>query len=134
MKCIFLHLISLFLFCNIYSQDSSSQTNKIIQKWPGWSLNGNKISRSELKTEIYKVPEAVPFYEKHQKYRVMGVIGLGASVIFTLIDAKDRNNFDGEREIWKRIASTATLTVTLFCLIKSVSPLKKAIKIRNAAY
>ncbi len=64
---IFVTLLLLFICYSSYAQFGiKSNTDSIYRKsiFSPWRMNGDKLSPREIKTAVYKVPEATSYYKK----------------------------------------------------------------------
>lgn len=59
-----------------FAQDSTFSKNNAIRFKPfnGYRQNGHKLSEKELKTELYKIPAAIPFYKKAVTRKITGLL------------------------------------------------------------
>ena len=96
-------------------------------------MDGKRLTVKELKEEIYKVPEAIPYYEKSQTKKWIGYIGLILGVTFILI-SKNKDIYSveyGNPKIGFLLAGIFFITASDYLILKSFSLLKKAINIHN---
>lgn len=73
MKYLFIILVTIFSL-ESYGQDSTSALKNQLRfkTFKGWRIdNGKPLSAENLKSEIYKIPAAIPVYEKHKKNKTL---------------------------------------------------------------
>lgn len=131
MRVYILFALLLINFKDLISQDSSGL---IIKKGIGWRIDGKRISGSELKTKIYKVPEAIPVYKKAKKNLTLSYPMAISGIIFALLgqDVHDvASPRFGKKFIGFRISGLVLMGTALYCAIRSGKQFKQAIQIRN---
>jgi hypothetical protein len=122
-----------------FSQDSSSKVNSQITFRPfqGWRMNGHSLTSKEFKNEIYKVPPAIPVFNKATTNRAISFGLMVPMGIFTLLASqapevgsprfgKNNNEF--------LIAAFITGGFSWYFLSHSQKQYKKAAMLHNAAF
>lgn len=124
-----LFALSLCVCTHIYSQDSTRQhPNYIYKQGLSWRMNGQKLTAASLKTEIFKSPEAIPYYRKATTNLIFGgsMVLTGSLLQFISNKKETTNTISG----WN-IASFALAGTGLVYMIKYAVANRKAIRQRN---
>jgi hypothetical protein len=113
------------------SQDSSHiQNNKLTTKFfSRVRLNGKAINNYELKRELRKAPEAWAYYKQYSRRLIIGSSLLVPSILFNSLGDKDR--LLGKRNYGYKITSLLFGIGSLYFIISSNPPFKKAIRTYN---
>jgi hypothetical protein len=130
---ILLCVLFLNLSLSILAQDSTSSKNNQIQFKPfsRYNMNGHRLSEKQLKTELYKVPAAIPFYKKAKTQKITGcLLFIGGAASFALSDNNVLGN-SGRRINAGAIVGFTAMAVSFPILLSSFKQLKKSIAIHN---
>ncbi|MBN8676184.1 MAG: hypothetical protein J0L56_18780 [Chitinophagales bacterium] len=125
-------LLSFFLAfasLTIHSQDSARQhPNYIYKQGLSWRMNGQKLTAASLKAEIFKSPEAIPYYRKATTNLILGgsLVVAGSLLQFISNKKENTNTISG----WD-VASFTLAGTGLVYIIKSTVAKRKAIRLRN---
>lgn len=120
---VILFALSFYVCTNVFSQDSARQhPNYIYKQGLIWRMNGQKLTAQSLKAEIFKSPEAIPYYRKATTNLILG----GSLVLTGSLLQFISNTISG----WN-IASFTLAGTGLVYLIKSIVANRKAIRQRN---
>ena len=130
-----------FLGCGKFcAQDSTNKSTAIItRKTLGpFKMDGIRISPKEFKTEVYKVPSAIPFYKKAKTNEIIGYSFFAAMAGLAIFG--DDNNYRRRDTVHRKgrisayqISMTISTAGTLYFLLHSIKLYKKAIRVRNSA-
>lgn len=112
------------------AQDTTNQKNKIILIGLKAKLNGERLSGSELKTQIYKTPSAITDFKKY-KTSLGLAYGSGALVLGSVFFYSNKND---EPSITGPIISIVSSAAAVYFLLKAKSRLKKSVARRNLNY
>jgi hypothetical protein len=123
-------LIVLPLF--IQAQPTDSSYKHLSLKTYNYKLNGKRISNATFKSEIFKVPEAIPFYKRSKTQLWLGIALFTPGIIMTQ-EAQRRNPQRTNSAQNRLLASGGALICSgIYLAIKRYSNHKKAIKAYNA--
>lgn len=127
-------LVFFLIFCfsiKSAAQDSSfSLSGQITKKGVHWRMDGSKLNLKELKSAIYKVPEAIPYYKRANNRKVIGFSLLAPAVAFAFLG---RMNLDvnspryGNNRSGFSAAAIITYGTSIFFMASSLKQLKKAV-------
>lgn len=134
MKRIIVILILLFSIKN-YAQDSANKnTNHIYKTGKRWSMNGDKLSNKELKTELYKIPAAIPVYKKARTNEIIGYSFAVPMLVFTLL-AKQSSDISspsyGKNKRGFQIAGIISAGAVMYFILQAAKFKKMAIRVHN---
>ncbi len=110
-------------------------TNEITGKYPRYKINGLKLSGDQLKEEIYKTAEAVPYYRKAKTSKTMAYVILAPLAVTALL-LSPKDAFSGTTEYRRKqtsyyIATTLFSASVIYFILNNKKQLKKAVRIRN---
>lgn len=130
--------ILILISFHTFSQDTSiNKQIDIYRKWPGWKMDGRWLKGNELKQELYKVPDAIPLYQKSKKNLIIAASCLVSSATFAFLSRQESDigspNF-GKNKTGFAIAGIIAGGAGINFFIRSKKQLKKAIRIRNEKY
>jgi len=127
-KCICFLLV--FSFINAHSQDSTFKQKRIIYKsWPGYKLNGRTLKEKELKSELYKVPSSIPYYQKAHTSKIIGLSLIAPAILFAVL-GKPNDDSDNYK-VGYGIASIICSGTSIFFLLHSNKNKKRSVQIYN---
>ena len=121
----------LFIASTTMAQDSASHT--LSWKWPQWRMDGQKLSSKEFKQEIYKSPEAIPYYQKAKRSKIIAN-SMAAPILVSALFMKERNitnpNYGQNRPAMLLLALVSAGTGVTFAF-NSRKNMKTAVRLRN---
>jgi hypothetical protein len=112
--------------------DTVRNENQISRKWPGWKMNGKKISWKEVKNNIQLVPEAIPSLKKSinsKRIVLISAIPLTASLLF--IQDPDFPQIRSTRNTIYYITNLVSTAFILYFGIRAIKKQQDAIRIYN---
>lgn len=126
----------LFTYANSFSQDSSlSKPNQIYWKsLSGWRMNGQSLSSKEFKTEIYKVPAAIPVYKKGKRNRVIAfscLVPMGVCLLLGRQEPNPASSQFGKTKKGFLIVGGLSSGAVIYFSLHSKKQLKEAARIHN---
>jgi len=107
---------------------------KIYKEEFHWKKDGIKLSGSELRNEIFKVPQAIPLYKKAQKEKTIGYFLCGAAAILGFLSSKNNDTLNPKNNTGLKIATIVTGSGAIISLSRSIKNMKKAVKAYNSTY
>ena len=127
-------ILLFFLSMNMYGQDSTNNNPGILTKksFGPYRLNGGKISSLELKQEIYKVPEAIPFYKISNKNFInAGICILVSAGCIFLLDNPDRVRSPFKQHTGWYTVGLISFGASYYFILRSNKFMKKSINVYN---
>ena len=134
-------LLLLILFVlKASAQDSTKKVSGIITKkfFGPYKMDGNRISQKEFKTEVYKVPSAIPFYKKAKTNEIIGFSFFAVAAGLGIFG--DANKYSSRDTVYRKgrisgyqISMIVSTGGTYYFLLHSISLYKKALRARNSA-
>jgi hypothetical protein len=118
-------ILAIFVCSVIYAQDSA------IYKKGSWRMNGQILKSKELKTEIYKVQEAVPYYKKSRTNIWVSLGTTFLTMAALAIPEYQKDVIPSKTNKLRYVVAGTGLGLGCYFLLKSNSNLHKGIKIRN---
>ena len=137
MKYLFIILVTIYSL-ETYCQDSTSALKNQLhfKTFSGFRKDGKKISMGEFKTEIYKVPAAIPIYKKAARNYTFSYVSGASMSTFMLLSRRASNNSSagfGKRKTGFVIAGIVSMGAFYYLHFRSNKQLKQAAKIHNEA-
>jgi hypothetical protein len=124
---------------NAKAQDSTNKKTGIITKktFGPYRMNGEKLSRKELKAELYKVPTAIPLYKKAKTSEILGASFIVPVALLAFLGDPNKYNYrDTVHRTRKKgfyIGLLLSEGASFYFFFHSISLYKKAIRARNSA-
>jgi hypothetical protein len=122
------------------AQDSTNKSPGILSKktFGHYRIDGNRISKQEFKTEVYKVPTAIPFYKKAKTNEIIGFSFFAVMAGVAIFG--DANRYSYRDTVYRKgringyqIGMIISAGGTCYFLLHSIGLYKKAIRARNSA-
>lgn len=126
--CFFLFSVSLF------AQDTTHLAdNQIYWKWPHYKMDGRRLRGKEFADEMYKVPQAIPYYKKAMKNRTIGsLLVVPITIAAFLIKEPSGAYYVSTKTNSLYYGSIIVASGGLiYCFLRSKKYFKKAISIHN---
>jgi len=128
-------LILIFVYYNSFSQDSLTPKKQISFKtFSGWRMDGKRLAMKEFKNEIYKVPAAIPIYNKGTQNRTIGFICIAPLAVFSIASGGPgelSGSGHGKNNTVFLIGAFISSVTATYLLLRSDKQLKKAARIHN---
>ena len=127
----------LLLSINCFAQDSTTTNPRLITKKPFARYRADRQllkTQKDVKAEIFKVPSAIPLYNKSQKNLIIGSVLLIPAGGFLLLGrpAKNINSPQfGKRKVGYNVTALAFALGSCFFTFRSSSLFKASIREHN---
>ncbi len=133
---ILIPLLILFFAINAFGQDSTNKNTGIITKktFGPYRIDGNRISQREFKTELYKVPAAIPYYKKAKSNEIGVYAFLGVTGVFVFLSNRTtRYGYTGPAKNQETFLISALIAeaTSIYFYFRSSANMKRAIRLRN---
>ena len=132
MKRLLYIFLLLFFYTSHAQKNTDSLSGHLYKKGLRWRLDGKILDEKGLRTELYKSPISIPYYQKARTSKIIGLSFTAPTVLFILISNQNKgmaganNNNTGFA-----IAGIISGGAVVYFLTRSIKYYKKAVQVHN---
>jgi hypothetical protein len=127
----------LLLYFKAFSQDSiTNQSHRLSVDFFSWKLDNKRISNKQFRSEIYKVPVAIPYLKRSQTDLYIGLPLFVSGIVINEIVRRNeqRNPYSSYDHTSLKVASSALIAGGSILIIFFALNKRKAAKIYNNSF